>query len=181
MWNIISITVTHLKQNKCYTFICYGFFQLLYMAQRKIKMSYSNDRLMHYLSLILWGFFYSVNLFNNYSKYIVGGIMSYLFYLCLFVKWCPTHYCVVFLLCFSSSMLPVSLDCIFLIVPSVFSNVYWQKHLKFNSVHNLGSIRDIHVHVFWKIENVLFDTPDICVQLNTHIQVWRYQRGNHKP
>jgi len=34
-------------------------------------------------------------------------------------------YCVVFLFCFSSSMLPVSLDCPFLIAPSVFSNVYW--------------------------------------------------------
>ena len=39
----------------------------------------------------------------------------------------PYTYCAVFLLCFSSScvpMLPVSLDCHFLIVPSVFSNVY---------------------------------------------------------
>jgi hypothetical protein len=33
-------------------------------------------------------------------------------------------YCVVFLFCFS--MLPVSLDCPFLIVPSVHSNVYFQ-------------------------------------------------------
>jgi hypothetical protein len=32
--------------------------------------------------------------------------------------------CVVFLFCFSSSMLPVSLDCSLLISPSVFSVVY---------------------------------------------------------
>ena len=33
-------------------------------------------------------------------------------------------YCVVFLFCFSSSMLPVFLDCLFWIAPSVFSHVY---------------------------------------------------------
>ena len=33
-------------------------------------------------------------------------------------------YCVVFLFCLSSSMLPVSLDCPFLIAPSVFFNMY---------------------------------------------------------
>jgi hypothetical protein len=47
MWNIISITVTHLTLIKCYTFIFF-IFQLLYMEQRTIKMSYSNDRLIHY-------------------------------------------------------------------------------------------------------------------------------------
>ena len=35
-------------------------------------------------------------------------------------------YCVVFLFCVSSSMLPVSLDCQFVIVPSIFFNVYLQ-------------------------------------------------------
>ena len=47
--------------------------------------------------------------------------MSYLRYLCLFT------YCVVFLFIFCRlvyPMLPVSLDCPFLIAPSVFSNVY---------------------------------------------------------
>jgi hypothetical protein len=34
-------------------------------------------------------------------------------------------YCVVFLFCFSSSLISVSLDCPFLIAPSVCSNVYF--------------------------------------------------------
>ena len=48
--------------------------------------------------------------------------MSYLRYLCL-----SNTYCVVFLLCFLSlyPVLQVSLDCPFLIDPSVFSNVYY--------------------------------------------------------
>jgi len=50
--------------------------------------------------------------------------MSYLHYLCLFV------YCVVFFVLFflrlvyPTCMLPVSLDCPFVIAPSAFSNVY---------------------------------------------------------
>ena len=47
--------------------------------------------------------------------------MSYLRYLCIVLT---NTYCVVFLLCFSSSMLSISLDCPFLIAPSVVSNVY---------------------------------------------------------
>jgi hypothetical protein len=47
--------------------------------------------------------------------------MSYLRYLCLFA-YCGVQH---ILRCFSSSMLPVSLDCPFLIAPSVFSNVYF--------------------------------------------------------
>jgi hypothetical protein len=45
-------------------------------------------------------------------------------YLCLLAHGCFQHilYCV--FVCFSSSMLQVSLDCPFLIAPSVFSNVY---------------------------------------------------------
>jgi hypothetical protein len=49
--------------------------------------------------------------------------MSYLRCLCLCIVVTNT-YCVVFLFCFSSSMLPFSLDCPFLIAPSIFSNVY---------------------------------------------------------
>ena len=50
--------------------------------------------------------------------------MSYLRYLCLFVYCGVQHIlcCVVLHLVYP--MLPVSLDCPFLIVPSVFSNVY---------------------------------------------------------
>ena len=53
--------------------------------------------------------------------------MSYLRYLCLRVYSGVHHilYCTVFLFCFSLSCVPhVSLDCSFLISPSVFSNVY---------------------------------------------------------
>jgi hypothetical protein len=51
--------------------------------------------------------------------------MSYLHYFtCLFAHSCGQHIlCCVFVV-FSSSMLPVSLDCPFMIAPSVFSNVY---------------------------------------------------------
>ena len=59
----------------------------------------------------------------------VGGLMSYLRYLCLFAYSGIQHIlcCVVCcarvrLVC---PMLPVSVDCLFLIVPSVFSNVYF--------------------------------------------------------
>jgi hypothetical protein len=57
--------------------------------------------------------------------------MSYLRYLCLFVYSGIQHIlcCVlfVFVLCFMYSMLPVSLDCPFLIALSVFSNIYLQR------------------------------------------------------
>ena len=61
-----------------------------------------------------------------YLQLFVGWPMSYLRYLCL---WCPTH--TVLWLCFDClrlvyPMLPVSLNCPFLIVPAVFSNVYLQ-------------------------------------------------------
>jgi hypothetical protein len=54
--------------------------------------------------------------------------MSYLRYLCFCcIEWCPTHivlsFCFVFLR-LVYPMLAVSLDCPFVIAPSVFSNVY---------------------------------------------------------
>jgi len=51
--------------------------------------------------------------------------MSYLRYLCLFVYSSVQHIlcCVFALFFFVSSMLPISLDCPFLIAPFVFSNV----------------------------------------------------------
>ena len=63
----------------------------------------------------------------NYDlQLFVGGFTSYLRYLYLFA-WCPTPtmlcFCFVFLR-LVYPMLPVSLDCPFLIAPSVFSNVY---------------------------------------------------------
>jgi hypothetical protein len=67
----------------------------------------------------------------------VGGLMSYLRYLCLFAYSGIQH--ILCCLLYSSSsvvlccarvrlvcpMLPVSVDCLFFIVPSVFSNVYF--------------------------------------------------------
>jgi len=58
--------------------------------------------------------------------------MSCVHYLCLFAQSGVQHIlcCVfvlfVFVLCLVYSMLPVSLDCLFLITPSVLSNVYLQ-------------------------------------------------------
>jgi hypothetical protein len=55
--------------------------------------------------------------------------MSYLRYLCLFVYsavqhiLCYVFVLFVFVLCLVYPMLPVSLDCLFLIAPSVFSNI----------------------------------------------------------
>jgi len=73
-----------------------------------------------------------------YLQLFVGGSISYLRYLCLLTYSGVQHIlCCVFCfvlsyLCLNSekaiflSMLPVSLECPFLIVPSVFSNVYLQ-------------------------------------------------------
>jgi hypothetical protein len=62
------------------------------------------------------------------QKLFVGGIMSYLRYLCLFAYSNAQHIlCCVFCLiyfCLVYPMLPVSLDFPFLIVASGFSNVY---------------------------------------------------------
>jgi hypothetical protein len=59
----------------------------------------------------------------------VGGRISYLRYFCLFAQWCLTHivlcFCFIFLR-LMNPMLPVSLDCPFLIAPSVFSSVYFR-------------------------------------------------------
>ena len=65
-----------------------------------------------------------------YLQLLVGGLMSYLRYMCLFAyrTWCPTR----IVLCFRFvylrlvyPMLPVSLSCSFLIAPTIFSNVYF--------------------------------------------------------
>ena len=71
---------------------------------------------------------YLIVIFN--PKLFVGGFMSYLRYLCLFAYCGVQHIlCCIFVLfyfvlCLVYPMLPVSLDCPFLIAPSVFSNVY---------------------------------------------------------
>jgi hypothetical protein len=72
---------------------------------------------------------------NNYVRFVfdsgwlcgVGARVSYLRFLCLFAYSGANTYCVVFLffliLC-DLYVFPVSLDCPFLISPSIFSNVY---------------------------------------------------------
>ena len=84
--------------------------------------------------------------FSNYLKMMfvsslpplfVGGLMSYLRYLCLF-----TYSGVVFLFWFSSSMLAVFLGCPFLIATLVFSNVYWLPNLLIWSVSDDGYSRN---------------------------------------
>jgi hypothetical protein len=56
----------------------------------------------------------------------VGGLMSYVCYFCLFAYSDVQHIvcCVFVLFCFSSSCLPVYLNCPFLIATSVFFNIY---------------------------------------------------------
>ena len=57
------------------------------------------------------------------SSLFVGGLVSYLHYLCLFVYNGVQHMlcCVFVLVVFVFCLLPVSLDCPFLITPSIFS------------------------------------------------------------
>ena len=65
-----------------------------------------------------------------YAKYFTTrtlGLMYYVRYVCLFVYSGVQHIlCCVRIVC---TMLPVSLDCLFLIAPSVFSNVYLRSSL----------------------------------------------------
>ena len=59
----------------------------------------------------------------------VHVLITFIVFACVYL--CPTHivlyFCFVFLR-LVYSMLPGSLDCLFLIVPSVFSNIYLQKN-----------------------------------------------------
>jgi hypothetical protein len=70
-----------------------------------------------------------------YLQWFVRGLMSYL---CVFVYSGVQHIqCIVLCFCFDFlrllyPMLPVSLDCLFLIAPSVFSNVYLWVRLLWN-------------------------------------------------
>ena len=65
-----------------------------------------------------------------YLQLFVGGLMFYLSYLCLFAHsgvqhiLCSVFVLFVFVLCLVYPMLPVSLECPFLIAPLVLSNVY---------------------------------------------------------
>ena len=70
-------------------------------------------------------------------KLFVGGFMSYLRYLYLLVYRGVQHLLCCLFLRLMYPMLPVSLDCPFLIGPSVFSNVYsWSKYFLMNTRTN---------------------------------------------
>jgi hypothetical protein len=61
------------------------------------------------------------------------------------VKWCPTQLCCVFVLfvfvlCLVFTMLHVSMDCPFLIAPSVFSNVSFKFNLNWAKNHLLADL-----------------------------------------
>ena len=60
-----------------------------------------------------------------YLQLFIAGLMSYLHYLCLFVHSGVKHILRCIFLRLAHTMLPVSLDCPFLIAPSVFSNFYF--------------------------------------------------------
>ena len=72
--------------------------------------------------------------------------MSYLRYLCLFAYsgiqhiLCCGFVLFVFVLCLVFTMLPVSMDCPFLIAPSVFSNVSFKFNLNWAKNHLLADL-----------------------------------------
>jgi hypothetical protein len=75
----------------------------------------------------------SATMFRSSLSPVVWGLVSYLHYLCLFAYSGVQHilrcgfFFFVFVLCLVYPMLPVSLDCSFLIASSVFSNGYFLK------------------------------------------------------
>ena len=72
---------------------------------------------------------------DGIARLFVAGLMSYLRYLCLYIV--VSNTCCVVLLCCLRLVCPillVSLDCPFLIVPSMFSGVYLD--LRINVVNN---------------------------------------------
>jgi hypothetical protein len=87
-----------------------------------------------------WHFMIRTIFCQKIYDWFVGGLMSYLRYLSLLTHSGVQHIsCVfvvfVFVLCHVRSLLPVSMDCPFLITPSIFINIYlyhletWQRIL----------------------------------------------------
>jgi hypothetical protein len=94
--------------------------------QKQMSSIFIRDALYRRIPVI-----YTENVFSSLSHPLVVCSRAHvLFRLFVFVcvQWCSTHlvlcFCFVFLLRLVYPMLPVSLDCTFLIVHSVFSNVY---------------------------------------------------------
>jgi len=64
--------------------------------------------------------------FGSSLPSVVCRMPQYLIYvICVCLRTMISNTCCVVFVLFSSSMLPVFLDCLFLISPSVFYNVYW--------------------------------------------------------
>ena len=64
---------------------------------------------------------------SSYLRLFVGGRMSCLRYLCLFAHSGVQHIGLCYFFFLLRLVLPISLDCPFLVAPSVFSNVYLQQ------------------------------------------------------
>ena len=81
-------------------------------------------------------------IFGSSLSSVVGERMSYLRYLCLFVHSGVQHIlrCVFLRLVYPMS--PVSLDCHFLIAPSVFANVYFRATV--GSSQRIGTVNLPH-------------------------------------
>ena len=97
----------------------------------------------------------------------VGGRISYLRYFCLFAQWCLTHivlcFCFIFLR-LMNPMLPVSLDCPFLIAPSVFSSVYFRV-----------LIQVLQVNMNLRLRNRLYEIE--IVPIFTGANIWHFWTG----
>ena len=92
--------------------------------------------------------------------FVESSCLIYVICICLRIVLSKT-YCVLFLVCFSSCCVPVSvsLDCPFLIVPSVFSNAYLvSEHFHwYITIYNLIIARSdaqsyfLNMHIFFQI------------------------------
>ena len=121
-----------------------------YLHLTDILYSDNVERWLHVTSVISWWNQCVLFLWKQSLIYLcltLSQTRLYLRNLCLFAHSGSSKYYVVFLFCFYSSMLPVSLDCPFLIVSSVSSNVYI---LSFMWRHMTPSIEGLTIR--WQIK-----------------------------
>ena len=112
LWQERCNCLYHVYQKACHTGDEYKYFMFgKCLKYQKIHFNHNN--------------FCIKNMFGSPLPLTVCGQTHVLFTLFMFAcaQWCPTNICFVCLR-FVYHMLPVSLDCQFLIAPSVFSNVY---------------------------------------------------------
>jgi hypothetical protein len=101
---------------------------------------------------VLFTLFVFVGGLVSYLRYLclfVGVLMSYSRYLCLFVV--SNTYCVLFLFCFSSTCVVSFSGLSILIAPFIFSDVYFQCALCFlwqNSWHHVSDCDFAGLHIF---------------------------------